>query len=196
MITQVPSLLMTVGRKYYKLYQYVDEAQNIGVSKRIPITAIPDGLVKGLSKIFLAHPDAIVKVTASDKTFADLAYALYEKDYLTAVQYQKIIEDVPAYWTGEELHPNDLVPERMLDVTYALSKVPGPEHMGLGETFGLEFCMGIFGYSYYSGIEYVCKPGEDELPAELAHLDGYVEPVHIMYNNDSEAPYEEEDEGE
>jgi hypothetical protein len=184
-MSQVPSILMTVGRKFYKLHEYIDEASNMGISKRIPITGIPEGMVPGLSKIFLAHPDAIVKVTDPNYSLTDLAQALVDLQKLTNVQYARFVEDVQPFWTGENLQPGDYVPEQMLILTYALSLLEPPALKELVQKMGLVFCMGIFGWSYFSGFEYVLKPGEEELPKDLAHLEGYVEPVHVIYKNNA-----------
>jgi hypothetical protein len=176
-----PSLLMCVGRKFYKLYELVQEAENYGISKRIPITAIPEGMVRGLSKLLVAHPDAIVKVTAPGCTLQDLAWSLVDLGLLTQMQFAKLVDlDVP-FWTGNELKPYDFVPESMLDVAMALSMTNDEDHERLVKEFELEFCMGVVGYSFVTGIQYVTKPGEVGLPPELAHLEGYVDPVHIEY---------------
>lgn len=186
----VPSILMTVGRQFYKLYEYVDEARNDGVSKRIPVTAIPEGMIRGLSKILLAHPDAIVKVTADGKTLADLAYELYLLDLITREQWEELAANLQPFWTGEDLKAGDYVPEQMLTITYALSKVPDKQHSDLIDQFGLEFCMGIFGWSPFTGFQLVLpNDNNDELTDKLAHLQplidmGYVEPVHVVYEED------------
>jgi hypothetical protein len=186
----VPSVLMCVGRKYYKLYQIINEAYNAGVSKRIPANTIPEGLEVGVSKIFLAHPDAIVKVNKPGCILQDLAYDLVQLEAMTQTQFMKLVDVEKPYWTGHELNAEDFVPECMLDVAIALSTLPDEDHQKMVEKYNLEFCMGIFGFSFFGGFQYVCRPNEDELPVELSHLEGYVEPVHVVYENEST---EEED---
>ncbi len=185
-MTEVPSILMIAGRQYYKLWEYIEEAQDIGVSKRIPSKAIPEGMVPGLSKIFIAHPDAIVKVTAPDKTLEDLAHELFACETLTMAELAKLIDLDKPFWTGEELNPSDFVPESMLDISMALSKVEEPEYSHIVKEFGLQFCLGVVGYAHFEGIQVVLDKSEEDLPDDLEHLRplvefGYVQPVHVEY---------------
>lgn len=182
---EIISLLFCVGEDNYTLSEYIKEARDIGVSKRIPLTAIPQGLQKGLSKIFLAHPKAIVKVTAAGKTLRDLAYHLLTIGKIELQAWMDMTDILNAYWTGEELNPNDFVPKGMLDITYGLSECSTRERNELIKEYGLEFCMGVFGYVPFSGMEYVCGKDEDELPEHLQHLEGYIEPVQVAYTKDN-----------
>lgn len=190
-MTSVPSLLFCVGDEYYKLWEFIAEAEEIGASKRVALTAIPDGLVRGLSKMFFAHGQAIVKVTAPGKTLADLAYALLEEGIFTPVEWSKLTElDLP-YWTGGELQAFDPVPECMLDITVALSKLKVKRLRELTETFGLQFCQGIIGYSPFNGFQVVLDKDEQTLPESLSVLaplvdTGYVEMVHVVYADEEE----------
>jgi hypothetical protein len=177
---------MCVGRKFYKLHEAVEEYKEQGVSKRVSNTAIPEGLVPWRSKIFVAHPDAIVKVTAEGKTLADLAYTLLENGCLSEDDWDSLVEMANPYWTGKELHSEDFVPVSMLVIAIALSKMPEHEQDALKQELGLEFCMGIFGFAYLSGIEYVAKPGETDLPANMKHLKGYVQPVEVFYTTNTD----------
>ncbi len=52
-----PAYIMLVGEKYYKTpHDFMDEAQRMGISKRIPF--IPKDLELGKTVIYLAHPKA------------------------------------------------------------------------------------------------------------------------------------------
>jgi hypothetical protein len=187
-----PSLLVCYGLQNYRLWEVIEEAEAHGISKRIPLTAIPEGMVQGASKIFAAHPHAIIKVLAPGKGLEDLAYALLEEGVLTQVQFSNLVDLEQPYWIGEELQPYDFVPESMLDIAMALSK---SEHWrDLVKAFEIEFCMGIIGYSPFSGFQYVLGKNDEGLPPELAHLDGYLEPVRIEYVDDEGQPEESDEE--
>lgn len=185
-MSNVPSLLMCVGEQYYKLFEFIDEAKAHGISKRIPVNTVPEGLEKGLSKIFVAHPKAIVKVTVEGKTLADLAYALLEAGVLSQEQWEALVDLEQPFWTGQELKSGDFVPERMLDITEAFSKLDSQQARQLEKELGLQFCMGIFGFSPFGGFELVLKDNEEEIPEEFAHLEGLVEPVHVRYIDEEE----------
>jgi len=60
-----PAYIMLVGERYYKTpYDFMDEARQMGISKRIPF--IPKGLDLGKTVVYLAHPKACeVKVAAA-----------------------------------------------------------------------------------------------------------------------------------
>lgn len=52
-----PAYIMGVGAKYYTPESFLDEAQHMGISKRIPF--IPKGLELGRTVLYLAHPKAV-----------------------------------------------------------------------------------------------------------------------------------------
>ena len=52
-----PAFIMTVGAKYYTPMSFMEEATEMGVSKRIPF--IPKKLKLGTTVVFLAHPKAV-----------------------------------------------------------------------------------------------------------------------------------------
>jgi hypothetical protein len=52
-----PAYIMGVGAKYYSPESFLEEAQRVGISKRIPF--VPKGLVLGKTVIYLAHPKAV-----------------------------------------------------------------------------------------------------------------------------------------
>lgn len=174
----IPSILMTVGRQYYTLAEYIDEAKEMGVSKRIAMTAIPEGLVPGMSKIFIAHPDAIVKVTADGKCLADLVRVVLGETYVSP--------DFAPYWEQEKIQPDEVIPDHMLSLTYAFSKLPAAERAKLTAEYGLVFHMGVIGYTFFEGVQFVMPAGETELPENARQLlplveSGYVQPVHVTY---------------
>jgi hypothetical protein len=107
------------------------------------------------------------------------------------VEWSKLAElDLP-YWTGGELQAFDPVPESMLDIAVALSKLKAKRLRELTETFGLQFCQGIIGYSPFNGFQVVLDKEEQTLPEALSELaplvdTGYVEMVHVVYADEEE----------
>lgn len=190
-LESVPSLLVCVGKEHYKLHEVLAEYGDIGVSKRIPKTAIPEGMVKLVSKIFVAYPEAILKVTKEGSTLFDLALYLYEMGLLSDYTWDELMDNRydnldAAYWEEDKLNPEDFVPESMLQLASAFSKLLEDVRAEAIKEFGIKFQMGIVGYSYFQGFQYVVKPGEDGLPEDLAHLEGYVEPITCVYDEDEE----------
>jgi len=195
----VPSILCCTGRKFYTLAAMMDEYEQQGVSKRIPPSAIPEGMQPALSKIFVAHPDAIIKVTAPGRTLHDLAESLLEMGLLTDIEWALLQELELPFWTGAELNPGDFVPECMLDISIALSRVASQQHADLAEEFGIQFCMGVAGYAHFQGYQLVLDNDVTELPEEYEHLRplieaGAVQPVHVKYSDDDGQPEETDEE--
>lgn len=180
----VPSILMWVGEENYTLDEYIKEAQAMGVSKRVPITGVPTGLVQGVSKVFLAHPKAIIRTRKGH--YGDLAFTLKQMGYLSDSDWEKLIDLEKPYWQYEVLQPFDFVPDGMLIVASAISRTNKDDFQEIVGAFDPEFCPGVIGYSPFGGFQYVLKPGETDLPQELSHLSGYVEPVIVKYAEDEE----------
>jgi len=57
-VAWAPDLLMWVGKDYYTVGSFIEEARAHGVNKRIPSTGEPPLIVPGVTRLFLAHPDA------------------------------------------------------------------------------------------------------------------------------------------
>lgn len=187
------SILMCVGKEHYALHEMLVEYKLMGPSKRIPLTTIPEGLIPLQSKIFISHPDAIIKVTAEGKTLADLAEAIQEFGAWEYQAYEGIAERLAEkpFWTGEELNAEDYVPDDMLFIAQAMSALPTAYRNGLVEKFELEFCMGVVGYSHFTEIQLVLPGGVDELPEDMQHLEplieaGVIKPVWVEYEEDNE----------
>ena len=183
---RILSLLVCVGEEFYKLHELISEYEYLGVSKRISSKSIPVAVnnatfQQGTSKIFVAYQKAILKVTAQNKNLLDLAYILLEEGVLAQEEWFTLCDMQTPYWTGEELKPFDPVPICMLNISSGFSKLDDKRQAELIEEFKVEFCIGIIGYSPFNGFEYVTKPGETDLPDELSHLQGFVEPVKMSY---------------
>lgn len=193
-MAHAPSIIMFAGEDNYTLASFIDEAESQGVSKRIPVTSIPQGLVPAVSKIFIAHPKAIIQVGAEAYTLEDLAYRLLEMGYLTGQQWANLVEiDMPkGAWQKVHLQPFDPVPACMLDIAYAFSLASAAEQRELTGEFSLTFDPGVVGFSHLTALEYVLPMGVDQLPdntnPELAQAidSGYVTPVHVIYPDDDD----------
>ena len=179
-----PSALMCVGRKFYKLHEMVEEYKAMGISKRIPATSIPEGLVPLKSKLFVAHPDAIIRVTADDKTLMGLAMDLVDEGLLLPDDLTDITSVEMDFWRDDTLQSEDYVPTPMLTLAMAYSR---SEHRDQHtKMYGIETCMGVVGYAYLDRIEYVVRDGEEELPENLAHLEGEIDLVSYTYEEDND----------
>jgi len=185
------SLVMCVGREY-KLFALLDEYGRWGASKRIPVTNA-DLLGKiefGKSRLFIAHPDAIVKVTDPQRTLLGLVIELCVQGYMSET---RLLEDTTAFldfdWENMKPQPGDEVPAPMLVVSCALSRLSSfnkEAYDMLVAKYKLKFLRGIVGWSYITRAEYVLPEGVTDVPDEHAHLlpfmeDGTITPVHVEY---------------
>lgn len=190
-MSSTPSIIMFAGEDNYTLASFLDEAEFAGVSKRIPANSIPQGLVPGASKIFIAHPKAIVLVGADGLTLEDLAYRLLEMGFITAEQWADLVDlDMPKEaWQKMELEPFDPVPSCMLDIAYALSAVGGSRLRDLEQEFQISYIPGVIGFSHVTRLEYVLPNDVTELPSNIdpalknAIDASYVTPVHVHYDD-------------
>jgi hypothetical protein len=190
----VTSLLTYFGQDNYSLKEAMDEVKDQGASRRIPNTMVPEGIVPGKSKLFLAHAKAIVKVTAPDCTLKDLASALFGLWMMSQDDIINIVDELDqAYWVTDKLEPFDYVPGPMLKIAYTLSSAPPEVQRQLERDLQIVYCPGIFGWSTINGLEYVVKPGEDDLPTNLAQHEGYIKPVRPVYLDDPDDEATEEE---
>jgi len=186
------SLLFCVGEEHYGLDEFIVEAQRMGVSKRIPLTYIPDGLVPYESHVLLAHPQAIVRVTAEGRDLVDLAYALLEMDTIVADDIMALMDvekEKIHGWTGDNLKAEDYVPLPMLTISRAISTLPTFFKTKLEKEYGIEYMMGVFGFAPFGRIEFVLPDGVDTLPEEHKDIQAYIDagivtPVHVTYMED------------
>lgn len=183
LVQDAVDIKMYAGEEHYTVGEFIREARDIGVSKRIPKTAIPEGIVPGVSRIFIAHNKAILICTAGD--IRDLADDLTDLDLLNSETkgFFELVEP----WGVEagELLPDDFVPEQMINLVMAFEDVEPDISRELIKKYGIEFQPGIIGWSYLTGLQYVLPKGENELPAELAHIE-HLEPVYVEYEQDLE----------
>jgi hypothetical protein len=178
-MSEAPSVIMVVGKKYYEFHEAIAEYKELGISKRIGKKNIPEGLVPFKSKLFVAHPDAIILIGNENYGLADLGMDLYKEGVLSDRALEEVV-GLEQNWNPEELKSDDPVPEPMLYLAEAYSK--SESRAALQSNYEIETRMGVFGYAYLQRIEYVVRPGETEVPDDLAHLD--IVPVHYEYEDE------------
>ena len=156
-------VIMWAGEEHYTVGSFIREAERMGVSKRIPATAIPEGIVIGQSRILIKHRQAIVHGENFDAFLLELQY-------------------------GFDLAEDYLPPDGMLRLVMFLEDLKSVSPLvwdTLVEKYNLTWTSGVIGYSYVTSIQYVAQDFEDDLPEELSHLEGYVEPVRVEYDDES-----------
>ena len=175
-----------VGKENYSVLEAYREYKDRGISKHISITSIPDGLEPGQSRIFLSHAEAILEVSAPGATLGMLLETLMFNGAFTEDEYDDLWSpDLDnTFWNTADggLQPGDFVPDQMLSLVMGLESLENPQ--ALINAFEIKFHPGVFGYGYLTRIEYVCKDNEDELPDNLKHLEGYVTPVIVRYDEE------------
>ena len=155
-------LLMWVGEEHYPWpHHFTDEVDRVGLSKRVPATAIP--LIEpGITRLAVIHPKAVI--VQGDLGPADGACL------------GKLAEEleIPLVEDGEEWLATDLLRRGL-----ARLEAEDPEEFErLTLALDLRFEPGIFGYVWLTGIQYVCRAGESDAPEELKALG--VEPVRVV----------------
>jgi hypothetical protein len=179
---KIPSVIMVVGKKYYEFHEAIYEYREIGISKRIGKKNIPEGLVPFKSKLFVAHPDAIVLVGNENYGLVDLAMDLCNESLFSAMKLEDIGMLEMDMGKIHDLKAEDPVPDAMLYLAEAYSR--SENRAALQSNYEIETKMGVFGYAYLQRIEYVVRPGETEVPEDLAHLD--IVPVHYEYEDEND----------
>lgn len=155
-------IIMWAGEEHYTVSSFIEEAERMGVSKRIPRTAIPEGIVPGQSRILIKHQKAIVH----SESFEELLAGLYT-------------HGAPEY----------SLPDDMLEIVMFLENLQDKDRSVwnfLVEEYALTWTSGVIGYSYITSIQYIAYDNEEDLPEDLQHLEGYVEPVRIEYEEERE----------
>ncbi len=140
-------ILVFRGAEYWPTPEdVIREVHAQGLSVRIPRNNIPEGMVKGLSRIALAHIKAVMvieKGTAEELRAAFQALEDEEVDRVLARPY----EHAPSRWL--EMPESEAKREIL-------------------ERFGVSFKPGIFAFCYWTGTSYYLKPDENEAPPDLA----------------------------
>ncbi len=139
-------ILMFRGAEYWPTPEDVIREINAqGLSIRIARNNIPEGMVRGLSRIALGHVNAVMTIEKDAEDELRKAFeALNDADVNDVLQAQYE-------------HP----PSRWLEIPESKAK------RELFERYGVKFSPGIFAYTYYTGATYYVKPGEDNAPPDL-----------------------------
>ena len=117
-----------------------------GLSVRIPRHNIPEGMVRGLSRIALAHIKAVLVIEQG-----------------TAEELRVAFEQLhDAKVDGVLARNYEHVPSRWLEMPESDAK------RAIFARFGVSFKPGIFAFCYWTGTSYYLKPDEKEAPQDLA----------------------------
>ncbi len=139
-------ILMFRGAEYWPTPEDVIREINAqGLSIRIARNNIPEGMVRGLSRIALGHVNAVMTIEKGTEDELLKAFEALDDADLNAV-LQADYEHAPSQW---------------LEIPESKAK------REIFERFGMKFSPGIFAYTYYTGASYYVKPGEDNAPPDL-----------------------------
>jgi hypothetical protein len=119
----------------------IDEIHAMGFSHRVPPDFDPRGLVRGVSRIFIGHVKAIMKIEHG--SLADLSQAFL------ALHDPKV---------------NDLLKRRFQHEPSRWLQMPQPHRGKIFKRFQVSFEPGFFGYVYFTGAVRYLKPEETEVP--------------------------------
>ena len=191
-----------VGKESYPWpHDFIEEARVQGVSLAVSKASIPD-YDPGKTRLALAHPRAIVTVTADRMILADLAIELV-REYVVGSCVEPTPEhraELIARWSdpGEPLE---------WDLAYAYDKLMVVESdqdgikwantlamcfwlreadkkkdlKRLEKKYGIEYQIGWLGFTFLTNIQYVARDDEEELPLEL--IGKGVEIVKVVYED-------------
>jgi hypothetical protein len=140
-------ILVFRGAEYWPTPEdVIREVHTQGLSVRIPRNNIPEGMVKGLSRIALAHIKAVMVI---EKGTAEELRAAFEalKDEQVDRVLARTYEHAPSRW---------------LEMSESQAK------REILDRFGVSFKPGIFAFCYWTGTAYYLKPDENEAPQDLA----------------------------
>ncbi len=140
-------ILVFRGAEYWPTPEdVIREVHAQGLSVRIPRNNIPEGMVKGLSRIALAHIKAVMVI---EKGTAEELQAAFQA--LKDEQVDRLLT-----------RPYEHAPSRWLEMPESEAK------REILERFGVSFKPGIFAFCYWTGTSYYVKPDENEAPPDLA----------------------------
>jgi hypothetical protein len=172
-------ILMFRGAEYWPTPEAViREIHTQGLSIRIARNNIPEGMVRGLSRIALGHIKAVMTIEKGNEEDLKSAFAALANPDFTAV--------LDACY--------DHAPSRWLELPETKAK------REIFEKFGVKFHPGIFAYTYYTGTSYYLKPGEDEAPEDLAvkgvqAVRGIIAATGTLLSSENPEAEREDDEG-
>ncbi len=140
-------ILVFRGAEYWPTPEdVIREVHRQGLSVRIPRNNIPEGMVKGLSRIALAHIKAVLIIEKGTEEELRAAFEALHDEKVDEVLARKY-EHAPSRWL--EIPESDAKQEFF-------------------ERLGVSFQPGIFAYCYWTGTSYYLKPDEEQAPEDLA----------------------------
>lgn len=153
-------ILIFRGAEYWPTPEdVIREVHAQGLSVRIARNNIPEGLLRGLSRIALAHIKAVMTIekgTEDDSSTSSEQALRAAFEALTQVEgHDTRVDEVLArtYEHG---------PSRWLEMPECDAK------REIFERYDVVFKPGIFAYCYWTGTSYYLKPDETEAPEELS----------------------------
>lgn len=165
---QASDLLMWVGAKYYAMPEdFASECIHQGLSKRIARTNVPEeGIVNGVSRLFLIHPWACLTVDE------EAGHTLEElRDRLASLGSTLVDEWLQDWDRNPAWIVRQILAEPREDMTEAIA---------IFKDCRVLLTPGVFGFSYITGIQYVAKKGEPDVPDELKGKG--IEAVQVVYD--------------
>lgn len=140
-------ILVFRGAEYWPTPEdVIREVHGQGLSVRIPRNNIPEGMIKGLSRIALAHIKAVLVIEKGTEEELRAAFAALHDEVVDQVLARKY-EHAPSRWLEM---PESQAKREVL------------------ECLGVSFKPGIFAFCYWTGTSYYLKPDENEAPQDLA----------------------------
>ncbi len=140
-------ILVFRGADYWPTPEAViREVHAQGLSVRIPRNNIPEGMVKGLSRIALAHIKAVMVIEKGTVEELRTAFEVLHDEEVDRVLARKY-EHAPSQW---------------LEIPDSSAK------REILERLGVSFKPGIFAFCYWTATSYYLKPDENDAPQDLA----------------------------
>ncbi|MCL4488374.1 MAG: hypothetical protein M1570_09630 [Chloroflexi bacterium] len=140
-------ILVFRGAEYWPTPEdVIREVHAQGLSVRIPRSNIPEGMVKGLSRIALAHIKAVMVIEKGTVEELRTAFESLHDNGVDRVLARKY-EQAPSQWLE--------IPE-------------SPAKRDILERLGVSFKPGIFAFCYWTSTSYYLKPDENDAPQDLA----------------------------
>jgi hypothetical protein len=153
------------------------------------MTSIPEGLIPGVSRMFLWHSHAIPIVQAPNLSMVDLAKELIERGLLDTDFDPEDFTWNPADWA---LLPDDYVPPGTLQVTCAVQR-DRKLRSHLEEKYLIKWQGGVICYVPIGKLRYILKKDETDLPEHLQPYRHLIDAVRVVRVDDDGNPLEDQD---
>jgi hypothetical protein len=180
--TKPVDLLALVGDDNYTVPQYIEESKRYGVSKRVALNAIPEGIVPGVSRLFLWHTKAIPLIRAYGCSLRDVVARLMSMGAIT--QDEATVYELGENWSVPDglLEPSSYVPPHILVVTCAIQRLEPGDRRAIERDFEIEWQGGIFSWCYLGQVQMVLPDDatEDDIPEDVRYR-GDIDFVKVEY---------------